>query len=158
MTTTAPVSTGAFRRWSFRFDHCQSCGTTETKHKGRGLCLTCYLADPLTKARVARTRKRRALSMDAEASARIDAYKAAWVARNRDRVNATYRAWDKRTQSRRKFPVGSSCFYDMGGVRIPCVVVKTKGYRVKIRLNDGEVVKTAAQFLRSTGNDYGDVL
>ena len=156
--TTAPVSTGAFRRWSFRFDWCQSCGTIETKHKGRGLCATCYAADPLTKARVARNAKRRALRMDAEATARVDAYKAAWAARNRDRVNANYRAWDKRTQARRKFVVGSSCYYDMGGVRVPCVVTFVSGYRVRVRLGDGEIIRTSAQRLRSVGSDYGDVL
>lgn len=28
--------------WSSKFDRCQFCGTTEVKHRARGLCVTCY--------------------------------------------------------------------------------------------------------------------
>ena len=28
--------------WSKDFAHCQSCGTTEEKHKAKGLCASCY--------------------------------------------------------------------------------------------------------------------
>ena len=28
--------------WTEDFAHCQSCGTTERKHKAKGLCANCY--------------------------------------------------------------------------------------------------------------------
>ena len=30
------------KKWSRKYDCCQICGTTEKKHKGRGLCVTCH--------------------------------------------------------------------------------------------------------------------
>lgn len=30
------------RRWSKLYDHCQSCGTEEIRHAGKGLCTSCY--------------------------------------------------------------------------------------------------------------------
>ena len=32
------------RRWAKLYDRCQSCGTEETKHAGKGLCVSCYTA------------------------------------------------------------------------------------------------------------------
>lgn len=32
------------RRWAKLYDCCQSCGTKETRHAGRGLCFSCYSA------------------------------------------------------------------------------------------------------------------
>lgn len=29
------------QKWSRKFDYCQGCGTTEKKHAGNGLCITC---------------------------------------------------------------------------------------------------------------------
>jgi len=30
------------KRWSRKYDQCQECGTTETKHRSDGLCVNCY--------------------------------------------------------------------------------------------------------------------
>ena len=30
------------RRWAKLYDYCQSCGTEELRHAGKGLCVTCY--------------------------------------------------------------------------------------------------------------------
>lgn len=30
------------RRWAKLYDHCQSCGSEETRHAGKGLCASCY--------------------------------------------------------------------------------------------------------------------
>lgn len=35
----APIPKG---KWSWNYDYCFHCGTTETKHKGWGLCLRCW--------------------------------------------------------------------------------------------------------------------
>ncbi len=59
-------------RWAKLYDHCQSCGTEEIRHAGKGLCVSCYnyvdgrrrrshitrrigtrLADPITKEELA---------------------------------------------------------------------------------------------------------
>lgn len=32
------------RRWARLYDHCHACGTEETKHAGKGLCVSCYSA------------------------------------------------------------------------------------------------------------------
>lgn len=156
--TTAPVSTGAFRRWSTSFDRCQSCGTADVKHKARGYCAKCYPKLPDVRERQSVSAKRTVMNMTAERFEAYNAARAEWVRRNRRRVNANYRAWSKRTQARRKYPTGSSCFVDLGGVVMPCVVVAVKGHRVKVELRDGEVIKTAANRLRDVGDDYGDVL
>jgi hypothetical protein len=48
--------------WSKCFDQCQACGTTEVRHKGRGLCVRChwkdrYASDPKFRERVKRNAK-----------------------------------------------------------------------------------------------------
>jgi transcriptional regulator with XRE-family HTH domain len=34
-----------YKKWSKKYDRCEKCGTTETKHVGRGLCKHCYNRD-----------------------------------------------------------------------------------------------------------------
>jgi len=33
------------KHWAMQYDNCQSCGTTETPHHGKGLCHTCYFRE-----------------------------------------------------------------------------------------------------------------
>ena len=34
-----------YKKWSKKYDRCEKCGTTETKHVSRGLCKNCYYRD-----------------------------------------------------------------------------------------------------------------
>jgi transcriptional regulator with XRE-family HTH domain len=34
-----------FKKWSYKYDRCEKCGTTQTKHVSRGLCKNCYDRD-----------------------------------------------------------------------------------------------------------------
>ena len=51
------------KRWAMGYDRCQSCGTAEFKHAGKGLCITCYsaAADARLKSHITRKRGSRLL-------------------------------------------------------------------------------------------------
>ena len=34
-----------YKKWSYKYDRCEKCGTTQTKHISRGLCKNCYDKD-----------------------------------------------------------------------------------------------------------------
>lgn len=41
-TPEQPIQLPHYHEWSREFPQCQRCGTTDTPHKGCGLCSTCY--------------------------------------------------------------------------------------------------------------------
>ena len=153
--TTAPASTGASRRWAKNFDWCQGCGTIETKHKGRGLCITCYAKSPESLARV----KAYYLNLSRDAEAKRTEYQRAWVERNREHVRARARAYDDRTARRRRFDIGVEAWYHLMGVWCRCMVVDREGRTVTILLRTGETIRTLPRYLSDTNrDDFSDIL
>lgn len=46
LTGTRPIgrpSLETIGRWAMKYKACTRCGTTERRHKARGLCLRCYM-------------------------------------------------------------------------------------------------------------------
>jgi len=52
--------------WTRKFDKCQSCGSAEKKHIGKGFCSSCYFKQPKTAPLGKRGRKAREYRPDSE--------------------------------------------------------------------------------------------
>ena len=86
--------------WALRYDRCVSCGTTEKRHHGRGLCTTCYARVHRIEIRDERNAYQRERNKRPDVIAKIKAYNQRPDVKARSAARMRKRRRDDRTGER----------------------------------------------------------